>query len=404
MAIINGTAANDVLVDDSDDPSSILNANWSAGEDVMVGFAGNDTYNVNSIGDVVVEAAGQGTDTVVSRLANYTLGNNLENLTLDSTVAGALNGTGNALNNILTGNDAANTLSGGAGNDTLHGGNGNDTLNGGVGNDTLWGGNGLDTLNGGAGVDELWGSNGGDTLNGEGGNDEVYGENGDDTLNGGDGDDLIDGGIGADTLNGGADNDTLDGQNGADTLNGGAGIDTLNGQNGQDVLNGGAGDDTLNGGAGIDTLNGGAGVDTLTGGNGQDSFVFSLSGAGNADAILDFVVADDTIVLSNALDASLAGALDPGLVGVAFAGGATPGNPLAAGSFFKFPPGQQPQRRGRRQRHLRQHRHRPDLLQPDHAHRQRRPAARQRRPRRCGLPDQRRLRLRRLTFFGLPLR
>ena len=40
----------------------------------------------------------------------------MENLTLTGTTA--INGTGNALDNILTGNSAANVLTGGAGNDT----------------------------------------------------------------------------------------------------------------------------------------------------------------------------------------------------------------------------------------------------------------------------------------------
>ncbi|MEO7861006.1 MAG: furin, partial [Nitrospirales bacterium] len=46
----------------------------------------------------------------------YTLGSNVENLTLTGTAN--LNGTGNTLNNVLTGNSGANVLTGGAGNDT----------------------------------------------------------------------------------------------------------------------------------------------------------------------------------------------------------------------------------------------------------------------------------------------
>jgi Ca2+-binding RTX toxin-like protein len=81
-----------------------------------------------------------------------TLPTNVENLTLTGTTA--INGTGNAGNNILQGNSGNNILSGLNGNDTLWGGVGNDTLTGGDGNDTLWGGVGNDTLTGGVGNDK----------------------------------------------------------------------------------------------------------------------------------------------------------------------------------------------------------------------------------------------------------
>jgi serralysin len=57
----------------------------------------------------------------------------VENLTLIGTAA--INGTGNAGNNVLTGNSGNNTLNSGDGNDTISGGVGSDTITGGLGAD-----------------------------------------------------------------------------------------------------------------------------------------------------------------------------------------------------------------------------------------------------------------------------
>jgi hypothetical protein len=74
------------------------------------------------------------TDTLTAAVTT-TLAANVENLTL--TGAAAINGTGNAGNNVITGNTANNLLNGGGGNDTLNGGAGIDTLTGGAGNDVF---------------------------------------------------------------------------------------------------------------------------------------------------------------------------------------------------------------------------------------------------------------------------
>jgi Ca2+-binding RTX toxin-like protein len=126
------------------------------GSDTMTGGAGGDTYIVNSAGDIVNEtvlnSAGGGVDTVMSSVT-FTLATrtNIEHLIL--TGGGAINGTGNALDNHITGNSNNNTLDGSTGNDTLIGAAGNDTLIGGIGNDFLQGGAGIDKMTGGAGND-----------------------------------------------------------------------------------------------------------------------------------------------------------------------------------------------------------------------------------------------------------
>jgi Ca2+-binding RTX toxin-like protein len=113
------------------------------GNDRMAGAAGNDTYHVDSIKDVVTELGPrpflpglreQGRSDHVISTIDYTLAENVENLTLAGKAAA---GTGNRLDNIITGNGFANTLSGDRGNDTLIGGAKSDTLRGGLGNDTF---------------------------------------------------------------------------------------------------------------------------------------------------------------------------------------------------------------------------------------------------------------------------
>jgi Ca2+-binding RTX toxin-like protein len=93
------------------------------GDDTMAGGAGNDTYILDG-GDFVYEAAGGGTDHVISS-AGYSLsGQAIENLTLTGT---AIEGFGNELANIIRGNDMGNILAGEGGADKMTGGKGNDT-------------------------------------------------------------------------------------------------------------------------------------------------------------------------------------------------------------------------------------------------------------------------------------
>jgi Ca2+-binding RTX toxin-like protein len=168
------------------------------GADTLVGGNGNDTFIVDNAGDVVQETTAGGTggnDLVQSSLASTTLGANIEQLRLTS--AGAADGYGNTLDNIIYAGAGNNVINGSAGFDTISyryatagvaislattsaqatGGSGTDTLlnfenatgsayadaltgngianvlDGGMGNDTLRGGVGIDTLIGGDGND-----------------------------------------------------------------------------------------------------------------------------------------------------------------------------------------------------------------------------------------------------------
>lgn len=241
----------------------------SAGNDTLIGGFGNDTYIVDAPGDTIVELAAGGIDTVKAA-SNYTIGLNLENLTL--TGSGDVNATGNAVNNVLTGNSGSNVLDGGLGNDTMTGGAGNDTyiVNAFYDRITELAGGGTDTVLSSVGI----------TL---GLNVENL------TLTGS-----------ANLMGNG---NVLD-----NVMTGGNGTDRLNGMFGNDTLLGGVGNDFLNGGLGNDWLQGGAGSDSLTGGTGNDVFRFDLeAGALTRDTITDFAAlgfGHDVLEISSTLAAS----------------------------------------------------------------------------------------------------
>jgi len=283
---INGTgnAANNTITGNSgnnrlDGGAGNDTLNGGAGIDTLIGGLGNDTYIVDTTTDTIIENAGEGTDTVSSSVT-FSLAalSNIEKLTLTGT--GAINGTGNAVNNTITGNSGNNRLDGGAGNDTLNGGAGIDTLIGGLGNDTYI----VDTTT--------------DTI----------------IENAGEGIDIISSSItfslatlpnienltltGAAAING-------TGNTANNTITGNSGNNILNGDAGNDTLNGSAGNDTLNGDAGNDILTGGTGKDTLTGGLGIDRFDYRKladSLLSNFDVITDFNAnaSNDLFLLSTA--------------------------------------------------------------------------------------------------------
>jgi Ca2+-binding RTX toxin-like protein len=299
---ITGGGGNDSLIGGEGNDS----LSGGLGADTMVGGAGNDTYTVEDAGDVVVELADEGVDTVRTTLSTYTLGANVERLTGIATTG-----------QILTGNGLANIISGGAGDDVLAGGDGNDTLNGGTGADRMRGGAGDDTYtvddladlvieSAGAGIDTVRTTLSTYTLGADFENligTVATGQ----TLNGNELANRITGGGGQDAINGAGGNDVLIGGIGNDVIHGGDGKDTLNGGGGADRLSGDAGNDTVIGGTEDDVIVGGSGDDRLTGGGGDDVFVFS-AGFGR-DVVVDFsagAASDDVIEFHDGIFADFA--------------------------------------------------------------------------------------------------
>ena len=160
-----GGAGNDRLFGGAGDDT----LNGGVGADRMTGGTGNDTYIVDNSKDVVIELENEGTDTILTSLGSYRLGNHIENLTY--TGASTFSAVGNSLDNVIIGGGRNDRLDGGAGNDDLHGNAGNDTLIGGAGMDRLFGGEGNDILDGGIGDDWLYGGLGNDRLTGGAGAD-----------------------------------------------------------------------------------------------------------------------------------------------------------------------------------------------------------------------------------------
>ncbi len=316
---LSGLGGNDTLEGGNGD-DSLLGGNGNdrlnggVGADTMSGGTGSDRYTVQDTGDVVIEAGTLPTeiDSVIAAIS-YTLGANLENLTLSG--AGSTFGVGNALANRLTGNAAANILSGLDGDDTMSGGLGGDSLDGGVGDDSLVGGADADTLDGGAGNDTLSGGAGDDSLGGGSGNDTYVVDSVNDVIVeagalvseidlvraslswtlGANFERLVLTGTGTYSGTGNARHNHITGNAADNVLSGAGGNDTLQGGNGgRDILFGGEGNDSLLGGNADDTLDGGNGRDTLSGGVGNDAM---SGGAGNDTYFVDSL--GDSVVEAN---------------------------------------------------------------------------------------------------------
>ena len=154
--LVAGGAGNDRLRGGADHDSLIGGdgndtLDGETGADILEGGAGNDIYFVDDSGDIVTEtdaAIATGGVDLVRASISHVLGDNVEKLTLvdptGSSGPADIDGTGNALGNIVIGNGGDNAIRGLDGNDTLDGGAGDDLIVGGLGNDALTGGAGRD--------------------------------------------------------------------------------------------------------------------------------------------------------------------------------------------------------------------------------------------------------------------
>ncbi|MFD2140748.1 M10 family metallopeptidase C-terminal domain-containing protein [Ancylobacter oerskovii] len=279
-----GGSGNDTLRGNVAD--NILNG--GGGADTMIGLAGNDSYVVDYVGDVVVEAAGEGTDTVYVRATGYVLPAHVEQAKIEE-------GYGNVE---IWGNAEANLLAGNAGNNALHGG---------AGADVLYGMAGADTLDGGTGPDQMIGGLGSDTYVVDHLSDVVYEAPGEgvDTLwtsvNRGldaDFENIVLFGAATDAGGNGKAN-IVTGSELANNLYGGGGADSLYGKNGNDRLFGEDGNDYMTGGKGTDAYYGGTGYDYAI-----------LEEGGGVDYFVDWNASRDRVVFDSAIFASIGAAMD----------------------------------------------------------------------------------------------
>jgi len=301
---IIGSAFNDNLTGNNDHNR----LDGGAGTDTLTGGLGDDTYVV-SAGDSIIEASGAGIDSVEASV-DWALAAHIEHLTLTGS---ARFGTGNALNNRLTGNNSDNFLDGQAGADSYIGSVGHDTY----------------------AIDHT-----GDTVTGEtatGGTDWVFstlagtynmathaahvenarllgsaaihvtGNNLNNLIFAGLGNNNIDGGDGIDTvsyLNGASRGVTVSLQtttaqntvgSGSDTL---TNIENLTGSHFRDTLTGGSGASVVEGLGGSDRLISGGNTNHLIGGTGNDTY--QLDGFTNTRITDSLGI--DTVAASASLD------------------------------------------------------------------------------------------------------
>jgi endoglucanase len=277
---LHGDAGNDMLT-------------VSGGANQLYGGSGNDSYSIDNGGDVVIENASEGSDTVYATV-HFRLPANVENLVLQG--GADLQGYGNSLSNAIYGNSGSNLLDGDAGADGMFGGAGNDVYyvdnagdavveNPGGGNDAVFS---TAHFRLGANVETLVLQGSADL--------QGYGNSLANLIYGNSGNNLLDGDAGADAMFAGAGNDVYYVDNGGDAVfeNPGEGNDAVFStahlrlaanveilvlQGSADLQ--GYGNSLANaiyGNSGSNLIDGAGGADTMFGGAGNDVYVVDDAG------------------------------------------------------------------------------------------------------------------------------
>jgi Ca2+-binding RTX toxin-like protein len=118
----NGVTGNDTLIGGAGNDTF-----FGDGAEIMIGGLDDDLYWVNNVNDQVIEATGEGIDTVHAMI-DYTLAANVENGGIATFSTDLYSLTGNALDNTLIGHAGTNIIDGGYGKDTMVGGGGVDVF------------------------------------------------------------------------------------------------------------------------------------------------------------------------------------------------------------------------------------------------------------------------------------
>jgi hypothetical protein len=326
-----------VLIADGNNPINIVD--WSIGDALLIGNAGNDSITSTAKNDTMLGAVGANTVFWATENATMVGGGNDTfvgefgsiNVTTSTNGSSAV-WLGPADNSIITnGNDTvAYTGQSGIHNDTVRaeGGANTDSLI--VGPDTgqmlYYAGAGQSTIVGKDGTMAAYGGTGHNLVVGLGGYLEYVGGAGTALVVGVAGDMYIQGGAGAMTVFGGLGSGEFSAQPGnsyfvvgdgpstvdasagnAVWLEGGANVVTsVNGggvivwganSSGNNIFEAGSGPATLVGGYGNDLFEAGSGNATLEGGSGNETFSFSDGMAGGDDVLQNFVLGHDVIAL-----------------------------------------------------------------------------------------------------------